>query len=336
MAEPSTVPVAPAPLRVPTQDHSAPLHFVINAAAGQLEQAATRQTINAALQAQGRRGELLFTHPKALAQVAQQAAAKALAQHSAVIAVGGDGTVNTVAQAAHSLGCAMGVLPQGTFNYFARTHGISTDAPEALQTLLGCAPVPVQVGLINSHVFLVNASLGLYPELLQDREAVKTRFGRSRWVALGAACLTLLGQHRQLQLRIERGTSRRDVTTPTLFVGNNRLQLEQVGLAQAPALDHGYLVAVMLKPIGPLAMVGLLLRGSVGNLGDASAVESFEFHRLEVTPRRHVHGHPVRVAYDGEVAHMRAPLVFQVSPQALYLIKPATLLGTTGHAGGNP
>lgn len=31
------------------------------------------------------------------------------------------------------------------------------------------AMLPVQVGLINDHVILVNASLGLYPELLQDR-----------------------------------------------------------------------------------------------------------------------------------------------------------------------
>jgi diacylglycerol kinase family enzyme len=304
------------------QDHTAPLHFVINAAAGQHEQSVIRQTIHAALQAQGRCGELLFTHPKALAQVAQQAAASALAHHSAVVAVGGDGTVNTVAQAAHRLGCAMGVLPQGTFNYFARTHGIGLETTQALQTLLGCDPLPVQVGLINSHVFLVNASLGLYPELLQDREALKTRFGRSRLVALGAACLTLLGQHRQLQLRIESGSSCRNVITPTLFVGNNRLQLAQLGLAQAVALGQGTLTAVMLKPTGPLAMLGLLLRGSVGTLGGANAVESFEFHRLQVSPRLPWGRHHIRVAYDGEVSRLRAPLVFQVSPQPLYLIKP--------------
>ena len=326
----------PSHLPVPAQNHSAPLHFVINAAAGQHEQAATRQAINAALQVQGRCGELLFTDPKELAHVAKQAAATALAQHSAVIAVGGDGTINTVAQAAHALGCAMGVLPQGTFNYFARTHGIATDTTQALQTLLRCDPLPVQVGLINSHVFLVNTSLGLYPELLQDREALKTRFGRSRWVALGAACLTLLGQHRQLHLQIERGTSSRNVTTPTLFVGNNRLQLEQVGLAQACSLDLGYLAAIMLKPIGSLTMLGLLLRGSMGNLGEANAVESFEFHRLQVMPRLPWGRHQIRVAYDGEVSHMHVPLVFQVSPQPLYLIKPATALGATGHAGGHP
>jgi diacylglycerol kinase family enzyme len=228
----STVATArrPAPI-----DPAAPLQFVINAALGQHEPATIGQVIEDALRLSGRTGELLFAHSDQLSNIAQQAAATAFGRHSAVVAVGGGGTINAVAQAAHAQGCALGVLPQGTFNYFARTHGIPADAPQALQTLLTCEPVPVQVqvGLINNHVFLVNASLGLYPELLQDREAFKTRFGRSRLVAFGSALVTMLGVHRILRLRIERGVDHRDITTNTLFIGNNRLQLEQVGLAQA-------------------------------------------------------------------------------------------------------
>ena len=158
----------PAPI-----DPAAPLQFVINAASGQHKPATTRQVIEEALRLHCRTGELLFAPPDELSNIAQQAAATAFGQRGAVVAVGGDGTVNAVAQAAHAQVCAMGVLPQGTFNYFARTHGIPVDAPQALHTLLTCAPMPVLVGLFNDHVFLVNASLGLYPELLQDREAYK-------------------------------------------------------------------------------------------------------------------------------------------------------------------
>ena len=87
----------------------------------------------------------------------------------------------------------------------------------------------MQVAAINDRVFLVNASLGLYPDLLEDREAYKARFGRSRWVAFVAACATLLRAQRQLRLHIEMGGTVRDVRTLTLFVGNNRLQLQQFG-----------------------------------------------------------------------------------------------------------
>ena len=288
--------------------------------------------IQEALRLAGRTGKLWLARPGQLPQIAQQATATAVAQHSAVVAVGGDGTLNAVAQAATSLGCAMGVLPQGTFNYFARTHGIDSDAMKALHILLTCEPLPVQVGLINEHVFLVNASLGLYPELLQDREAFKARFGRHRIVAFASGLVTLLGVHRLLKLRIERADGDQDITTPTLFVGNNRLQLEQVGLAQASALDQGCLTAVMLQPISTLAMLWLLLRGSLGSLGDADSVTSFQFRRIVVRPRLGWRGLRVKVAFDGEVSWMRAPLEFKVSPTPLYLIKPPTEADVTGRA----
>ena len=319
----------PQPSHAPEIDPDSPLLFIINAASGRNDPATTRHVIEEALKANGRTGELLFSRPADLEHTAQLAAVTAAARHTAVVAVGGDGTINSVAQAAHAQGCAIGVLPQGTFNYFARTHGIPTDAASAAPALLGFEPVPVQVGLINERVFLVNASLGLYPELLEDREAYKARFGRSRLVAFGSALVTLLGKHRQLRLRVELGANARNVLTPTLFVGNNRLQLEQVGLPEAEALDAGCLAAVMLLPIGALAMLWLLLRGTMGTLGEANTVESFKFHRLLVTPRLALVARMVKVALDGEVSWMRAPLDFRVSPKPLYLLKPTAQEGAT-------
>jgi len=212
--------------------------------------------------------------PAELSGAAHRAATKAIADRTAVVAVGGDGTLNTVAQAAHAAGCAMGVVAQGTFNYFARTHGIPTDPTEAVSLLLRAAPAPVQVASINDRVFLVNASLGLYPDLLDDREAYKARFGRSRWVAFVAACATLLRAQRRLRLHIEMGGTVRDVQTLTLFVGNNRLQLQQFGVEPEDTLagtpGHGSMAALMLRPIGTLSMIGLMLHGAMGRLGEAA------------------------------------------------------------------
>lgn len=321
-----------SPWRVPELDPAAALLFVINSACARHDASATRVLIEAALRQAGRTGELCFAKPGELSAVAERAAAAAAARHSAVIAVGGDGTLSAVAQAAHAQVCAMGVLPQGTFNYFARTHGIATDAAAAMQTVLHATPVPVQVGLINERVFLVNASLGLYPDMLEDREAYAARFGRSRWVAGLATLATLLGRHRRLRLRIEVGATVREVITPTLFVGNNRLQLEQVGVLQAPGLDRGCMAAVMLRPIGAWALLGLLWRGSIGTLGEAATVESFQFHRMLVQTRRAWGRSRVKVACDGEVSWLRSPLTFGVSPRPLYLLRPGAAGEATGLA----
>jgi diacylglycerol kinase family enzyme len=243
-----------------------------------------------------------------------------------VVAVGGDGTLNTVAQAAHSAGCAMGVVPQGTFNYFARSHGIPADQTEAAGLLLRVAPAPVQVAGINDRVFLVNASLGLYPELLEDREAYKARFGRSRWVAFVAACATLLRAQRRLRLHIEMGGTVRDMQALTLFVGNNRLQLQQFGAEPEDTLagtpGAGSIAALMLRPIGTLSMIRLMLHGAMGTLGEAQSVERFEFHHMVVRPTLAPGRRLVKVAFDGEVMKMRAPLDFHVLAKPLYLLKP--------------
>jgi diacylglycerol kinase family enzyme len=307
---------------VPTVDPAARLVFIVNAASGSTAPEDKRAAIEAALAEAGREGELRFIRPADLAQAADDAALTALHRRSAVVAVGGDGTINVVARAAHARGCAMGLVPQGTFNYFARTHGLPEDAAEATRVLLHGAPVPVQVGVVNEQLFLVNASLGLYPEMLKDREAYTARFGRHRLVVLFASATTLLRTYRPLHLRIHCEGTVREVTTPTLFVCNNRIQLERLGLPEAKAPDDGRLAAVMLRPVGTLAMLGLMLRGALGTLGEADTIESFEFTQMQVRPRLLPGWWSIRVAMDGEVSRLRVPLNIGCSPRPLFLIKP--------------
>lgn len=318
----------------PRFQSSAPLRFVVNGKAGSSDADATREAIESTLRDAGRAGEVLFAAPGELARVAREAAAQALADGAAVVAVGGDGTINTVAQAAHAAGCVMGVVPKGTFNYFAREHGAPLETPEALRWLLAAQPEPVQISAINEQVFLVNTSLGLYPDLLQDRETWKARFGRSRLVAFGAGMATLLRAQRRLKLSIEWAGQQREVRTLTLFVGNNRLQLEQLGLGNAEQPSEGaaarsQITAVILKPIGTLAMLGLMLRGALGQLGEASGIERFACRSLVVKPSRLLGRRQVKVAFDGEVGWMRSPLTIRVLPQPLWLLKAAPEVAAT-------
>ena len=321
-------------MSAPRLEPASALLFVINAAAGALDVDAKRAVIESALAARGRNGELLVCRPAELPRVAAEAAATAVARGTAVVAVGGDGSLNAVAQAAHAAGCPMGVIPYGTFNYFARTHGIPAEPAAAARLLLDVRPMPVQVAAINDRVFLVNASLGVYPELLQDREAYKARFGRSRWVAFVAGCATLLRAQRRLRLHIEMGGAVRDVLTLTLFVGNNRLQLQQLGAEPEDTLagtpGDGSMAALMLRPIGTLSMIGLMLHGAMGTLGEAAGVEGFEFQHMVVQPTLAPGRREVVVAFDGEVARMRVPIDIRVLDKPLYLLQAAGAADTAG------
>jgi diacylglycerol kinase family enzyme len=296
-----------------------PVFIVLNAASGSGDAALTRAIIAAELTQAGRAYHILAVEAaQTLADVARDAVARARAEQGIVVAVGGDGTINTVAQAVLGSGLAFGVVPQGTFNYFSREYGIPSDTAEAARLLLDGRVRPVQVGQVNERVFLVNASLGLYPDLLENRETWKRQLGRSRLVAFWAGLTTLLREHRRLTLDIEHGGERRTLRTATLFVGNNRLQLEQLGLPQVPAIERGRLAGITLRPTGKLTMLWLLLRGALGRLGDADRVVNFSFRSMHLRPRRR----RIKVATDGEVCWMSPPLHVRVSPDALHLIVP--------------
>jgi len=299
-----------------------PLFVVFNRASGRGDRDEVGPAVEAACAAAGRRCELLPVEQAGrLADVARDAVRRAVAAQGIVVAAGGDGTINGVAQAVLGSGCRFGVLPRGTFNYFARTHGIPTDLDGALRVLLNEAAVPVQVGQLNERIFLVNASLGLYPQLLEDREAWKQQFGRSRLVALFAGIKTILRGHRSLRIAVELPARSWQVRTATLFVGNNALQMEQVGLPAARDIDAGCLAGVMLKPVGRASLLALLARGAFGQLGEADQVQHFAFRSLTVQVRA-FGARRIKVATDGEVLHMKLPLRFAVAPHALLLIRP--------------
>ena len=300
-----------------------PMFIVLNAGSGRADATERLDTIKKVLNGAGRRHEVLVAeNPWQVTALGQRAVELAQQEGGVVVVAGGDGTINSVAQLVLEAGVPFGILPQGTFNYFSRTHGIPSGTAEATRTLLAAIVQPVQVGLINHRVFLVNASLGFYPQLLEDREAYKKRLGRSRIVALWAGIMTIAREHRQLVLELEHEGNVRTMRSATLIAGNNRLQLEQLGIPEAVALRDGQLVAIAVRPVSKLGMFGLLLRGALGQLGDAENVVSFAFKRLTVRLRRRLRRRRVKIATDGEVAWLDLPLVFQVSPKPLLLLVP--------------
>ncbi|RZL95477.1 MAG: diacylglycerol kinase [Variovorax sp.] len=297
------------------------LLIVLNAASGSGVASDARLAIEAGCAAAGRDYRLYEVDaPGQLQPLIREAVQRARELQGVVVAAGGDGTINAVAQATLGSGCAFGVLPQGTFNYFSRTHGIPSDTAEALRVLLNETPRAVQVGLVNDRVFLVNASMGLYAKLLEDREAFKAQYGRHRWVAFWSGLVTVMRGERPWHLHMAWHGKQRNIRTQTLFVANNALQMHQVGLADADAPEQGQLAAIALKPQGAFAMLGLLARGALGRLGDADSVESFTFESLEVQPMRY--RRRVKVATDGEIGWMQMPLHFRVSPEPLWLVRP--------------
>ena len=275
-----------------------------------------------------------------IVQLAREAAQAARTDGGLLVAAGGDGTINAVAVAALGEGVPIGVLPMGTFNYFSREHGLALDPEAAVQDLLTALHAgdmrPVQAGFVNQRLFLVNASVGLYPKLLAEREKASQRFGRSRLVAVMSAVWSMFrpasGRRWRVMMKTHQGAQARqeEHLVTTLFVGNNPLQLDRMGIPQAQMVaEGGKLAVVLLKPQGRWAVARTVWNAATGQLGRDNAVSSVACAELTVEPAS---WRPPRVklAFDGEREWTAPPLRFQISDRPLWLVAPSTLIRDEG------
>jgi len=235
-----------------------------------------------------------------------------------VLAGGGDGTISAVASVLANTETALGVLPLGTFNYFARRLGVPLDLKGAARLCFDGEVRQVALGEVNGRVFLNNASVGLYPSMLRLREEAYRRFWRSQLLAYVASVMTLMRARRYVRVWMETDHGAEEFRTPLLFAVNNSFQLEEFELEGSECVKDGRIAMYVLPPVGRLGLLRLgwkMVRRRLSPHEDFRLVCSKEF---KVETRRS----SVAVAYDGEFERMRTPLKFDVREDALRVFVP--------------
>lgn len=247
-------------------------------------------------------------------------AREALKARPAVLAAaGGDGTLSTLADVVRGTDTALGVLPVGTLNHFAKDLGIPLEPAAAARAIVHGRRVSVDVGEVNGSGFLNNASLGVYPKIVQERTQQQRRFGHSKRTAMLWAMLAVLQRPSLIELRLELGDSRvQDCRSPFVFIGNNRYEMEGFEIGTRARLDEGLLDVYTTRRCTTGGLLGLALRALFGRLRQADDFMEASVRSLRVeSPRRRL-----LVAIDGEVRMMDTPLEFRIRPGALQVMVP--------------
>lgn len=247
------------------------------------------------------------------------AVARALREGAQVIvAGGGDGTVSAVASCLVGTGAALGVLPLGTLNHFAKDLAIPTEIQGALEVIARGKTLDVDVAEVNGRTFLNNSSLGLYPNIVRHREQQQQRLGRSKWLALLSASLHVLRRSHPMWLRIEVNGDQLVRRTGFVFVGNNAYSMEGMKIGKRPSLTDGALSLYVTRRSDRMALLRLAWRALIGRLHEADDFDMVQATSVTVrTRRRHV-----RVATDGEVQLIEAPLHYRIRPRQLRVLVP--------------
>jgi diacylglycerol kinase family enzyme len=246
-------------------------------------------------------------------------ARRALKHRPAVlVAAGGDGTVSSLADVVRGTDTALGIVPLGTLNHFARDLGIPLDPVQAACTIAAGRRMVVDVGEVNGRCFLNNASLGLYPGIVRERERQQRRLRRSKRAAMLWATLAVLDRPPFLDLRLELEDGTLDCLAPFVFVGNNDYQLAGFDIGTRARLDAGVLTVYTTRRCTAGGLLTLAVRALCGQLRQADDFMDCTVKSLRVeSPLARL-----LVATDGEVSRMDTPLEFRIRPLSLQVIGP--------------
>lgn len=246
--------------------------------------------------------------------IRQQVAAGA----SRILVSGGDGTLALAAGVVAGTETALGVIPGGTLNHFAKRMGIPVEPQAALELALDGEPRPVDVGYVNGRLFLNTSSVGEYVHFVRTRERLERYM--SYHLASVLAGIRRLWRWRNAKLVLD-GTVLR---TPLVFigVGERELAFPALGSACEDGADGLHLVSLHtdgLLPTFKLAF-NIMLKGA-DPMSRTQQLDSRVIHGLELAYRRKRRG--ILVATDGELALLDSPLEYRYAHDALQVVLPA-------------
>ncbi|MER8029431.1 phosphatase PAP2 family protein [Streptomyces bauhiniae] len=240
---------------------------------------------------------------------------KAAARARVLGVCGGDGTVNAGAEVALLHNLPLAVLPGGTLNHFAYDLGVEDAAGLAAAVRAGEA-VQVDVGKFTaddrSSVFLNTLSLGVYPELVREREHWSPRIGGWAAGVLGAVKVLRADRH---PLVVEAAGKRHPLWM--LFIGNGVYRRSGLGAGRRTELSDGPLDVRVVHGNGwpTLRLLAAAVAGPLSRSQGHAAVQLGRLRLSGLAP-----GTPL--AYDGEVTSVSGTVTVEKLPEILTAYSP--------------
>ncbi len=285
------------------------LIFIVNPRSGTDRNKALDSTIAKALDASRFTWEIW--HTERAGHGIELAGRAAAAGAFAVIAVGGDGSVNDIATGLLGSQTAMGIVPKGSGNGLARTLGIKVNVEAALQVINKGEAKPIDVGFANDHLFLSNGGVGFDVGVCEqfaksDRRGFMTYFGiiAKHYFAYNPPQWTLEAKGKTWKEKA------------FMVVAANGVQFGyDFQIAPTADLSDGLLDLVVVRRFSKWVGGLIALRSLNGSLLKSPFVRHLKTETFTVS-------HPDLTAFqiDGEVRPCAGKVVFRLEPLALQVL----------------
>jgi diacylglycerol kinase (ATP) len=233
-----------------------------------------------------------------------------------IVAVGGDGTVNEVAQALIHTPAALGLVPCGSGNGLALHLGLPTTLSDALELATGTSGrvAELDTGIVNGLPFVNAMGLGLDAE-------VSRRFNRLARRGLAAYTSTALAaflSRKTERFKIAAGGHSETVDALLIAVANSDQYGNHAKIAPHARVDDGVLDLVAVRPVGLFSACALGLRLFTGSIDRSTSVRRLRAARFVVERPS-----PGIIHTDGETHLLGCTIEIAVRPRSLRVIVTA-------------
>lgn len=279
----------------------------VNAAAGDAAE------VDEALRRDGR-FRVIRVPPAEMTAAARETANAGAAR---IVAVGGDGSVSAVAAAVARTNVELAVIPAGTFNHFARDHGIPTDLKAACDLAVSGRTIAADVAWVNDRLFLNTSSVGVYANYVRVRERLEPKLGY--WLASVFAMIRTFARVQPFRVSFETEHVQRQYVTPLVFIGSGERELKLPTLGNR--VDHGRsgLHVLVVRGRTRARLVALAFAAAARGTRSITRTPHLDGFLVDscVIEQRHS-----TVAVDGEIVVLESPLQYRIGRGALRLIVP--------------
>jgi len=235
-----------------------------------------------------------------------------------VVAAGGDGTINDIIQALAGRTTALGVIPLGTVNVWAREVGIPLQPDEACQVLIGGMRRRVDLGRAGSRYFLLMAGVGFDAEVARRVEGSILKCIGFKFLDYLATAGMLGITHQPALVTMKYQKWHRSINALMVLVGNTRLYGGALTFTKQAIADDGKLDVVVVGGGGMLHRLNVLVHALLRRESFGPNVRYYRCEQLRLESRRQMH-----VQVDGEIVGT-LPMTFSVAPLSLTVVVPVS------------
>lgn len=223
-----------------------------------------------------------------------------------VVAIGGDGTINAVLRLVVTKKLQLFVIPNGTFNHFAKHLNLPFTAVEAFDTLAHSNTQKIDVGRVNEHYFINFCSVGFYAEVIAQRIRFQS-VGGLKWSSFGKAFARLFFNYKPIELSFQKDSVIIKKRTPLVFIANNEIALGSMDmLHNRIRFDSGLLQLIIIKDYNRFYFILLGILSLFFDMRKYIGFDTFMLKEFTIDSKQK----KLSVAVDGEIFTLSSPVQF--------------------------